>query len=156
LIRTENSILIHAPVDRIFEAAADLSGWPKILPHYRWIKYLEKSATENTVVMAAWRILPRVGGIRIPVRWTSKQSVDREKNEIRFHHLNSWTKGMDVVWSFSQMPDGVRVRIRHDFASQIPILGILVEPIVGNFFVHFIADETLHHMKIFAENERGT
>ncbi len=155
MIRTENSIFINAPAARIFEAAANLSGWPTILPHYRWIKYLESSAFENTVVMAAWRSLPPDGRIRIPVRWTSRQFIDRSKQEIRFHHLNSWTKGMDVVWTFSTEKVGVRVRITHEFASQIPVLGILIEPIVGKFFVHFIADQTLKHMKIFAESGRG-
>ncbi len=156
MIHTENSILISAPIDLIFDTAADLSGWPAMLPQYRWIKYLEQSPTENTVVMAAWRILPFLAGARIPVQWTSRQVIDRPKKEIRFHHLEAWTKGMDVVWTFSPSPDGVRVRITHDFASPIPLLGVLVEPIVGRFFVRFIADQTLQYMKVRTEAARGT
>src|ERR1700704_3780716 len=35
-----NSIIMHASRAKIFETAANLELWPKILPHYRYIKYL--------------------------------------------------------------------------------------------------------------------
>ena len=37
----------------IFETAANLELWPKILPHYRYIRFLERGADRNIVVMAA-------------------------------------------------------------------------------------------------------
>ena len=39
-----NSIIMHAPKMAIFETAANLELWPKILPHYRYIRYLERGA----------------------------------------------------------------------------------------------------------------
>ena len=50
-----NSIIMHAPKMSIFETAANLELWPKILPHYRYIHYLERSPNRNLVVMAARR-----------------------------------------------------------------------------------------------------
>src|SRR6202049_834018 len=88
-----NSIVMRAPKMSIFETAANLELWPKILPHYRYIRYLERSVDRNLVVMAATRS-------GIPVTWTSEQIIDREKLEVRFHHLKAWTKGMRVVWTF--------------------------------------------------------
>jgi ribosome-associated toxin RatA of RatAB toxin-antitoxin module len=146
---------MKASLGRIFEVASNLSGWPKILPHYRWIKYMEQSPTRNVVVMAAWRIVPQLAGIRIPIHWTSEQQISGLRKEIRFHHLKSFSKGMKVVWTFSPTSNGVEVRIAHDFASQVPLLGSLIESIVGRFFVHFVANQTLEHMKAFVENDRG-
>ena len=146
----ENSIVINAPRERIFEVAADLSQWSRILPHYRWIRYIEKSPRKNLVVMAAKRGW-------IPIQWTSEQEIDSEHEEIRFHHLKAFTKGMKVAWTFKETHEGVEVRISHDLKSAIPLIGKLVaEPIIGNFFIHPIANLTLRHMKLYLENENGT
>ena len=50
-----NSILMLAPKQTVFETAANLEFWPKILPHYRYIHYLERGPDPNVVVMAARR-----------------------------------------------------------------------------------------------------
>ena len=107
--------------------------------------------------MAAWRNLPILPGAKIPVHWTSEQKIDREKMEIRFHHLKAFTKGMRVIWTFAPTKEGTEVRIVHDLNSNIPFLGtLIIEPIVGQFFIHFIANETLKHLKIFMEKTSGS
>jgi len=141
---------MKAPRSRIFETAADLSQWPRILPHYRWVHYLERSARKNVVVMAAKR------GI-LPVHWTSEEEIDPERQEIRFHHLKAFTRGMKVVWAFVQTEEGVRVTISHELAPSIPVAGRFVtEHIIGNFFISYIAGQTLYHMKLYVEREYGT
>src|SRR4051812_49525692 len=105
-MRKANSIIMHAPRELIFETAADLELWPKILPHYRYIHYLERSPTRNVVVMAARRS-------GIPISWTSEEIIDRERMEVRFNHLKAVTKGMRVVWTFRETQGGVLVEISH-------------------------------------------
>ena len=130
----------------IFETAANLENWPKILPHYRYIKYLERDSDRNVVIMAATR-----SGIRIS--WTSEQIIDREKVEVRFHHLKAFTKGMFVVWTFKETPAGVLVEIVHDLNFRVPPLAPLAEAIVGDFFIHHIANRTLQCMKTHLETK---
>lgn len=139
-----NSLLMRAPKMAIFETAADLELWPKILPHYRYIHFLERSPDRNIVLMAARRS-------GIPISWTSEQIIDRDKLEIRFHHLKAWTKGMRVVWTFSDAPDGVLVTISHDLRFRIPALSPIVNPLIGDFFIHNIANKTLRCMKGYVE-----
>jgi ribosome-associated toxin RatA of RatAB toxin-antitoxin module len=139
-----NSIIIRAPRVSIFETAANLELWPKILPHYRCIRYLERGANRNVVVMAAMRS-------GIPISWTSEQIIDREKCEIRFRHLKAWTKGMQVVWRFTDMPEGVRVEILHDLQFRVRALGPIIDPIIGGFFIHNVANKTLRCMKAYVE-----
>jgi len=139
-----NSILMHTPKATIFETAADLELWPKILPHYRYIEFLERGPDRNIVVMAAQRS-------GIPISWTSEQIIDRDKFEIRFHHVKDWTKGMRVVWTFSDLPEGVLVTISHDLRFRIPALSPIVDPIIGDFFIHNIASKTLRCMKAYVE-----
>ncbi len=139
-----DSIIMHAAKMEIFETAANLELWPKILSHYRYIKYLERGANRNLVVMAASRS-------GIPIKWTSEEIIDRDRCEIRFHHLKAFTKGMRVVWSFNETPAGVLVEIAHDLEFRVPVLAPLADPIIGTFFIHHIASQTLRQMKTYLE-----
>ena len=143
-----NSIIMHASRAEIFETAANLELWPRILPHYRYIKYLERGTDRNIVIMAANRS-------GIPISWMSEQIIDREKFEVRFHHLKAFTKGMLVVWTFQETPAGVLVEIAHDLNFRVPVLAPLAEPIIGDFFIHHIANRTLQCMKTYLET-KGT
>ena len=139
-----NSIVMRAPKMSIFETAANLESWPKILPHYRYIHYLERSPNRNVVVMAATRS-------GIPISWTSEQIIDREKCEVRFHHLKAWTKDMRVVWTFEDTPSGVLVKISHDLRFRISLVAPIIGLIIGDFFIHNIANKTLRCMKAHVE-----
>src|SRR5438046_9779718 len=94
-----NSIIICAPKMMVFETAADLELWPKILPHYRYIRYLERNSDRNLVVMAATRS-------GIPISWTSEQIIDRARLEVRFHLLTALAKVVRVIWAFAATPEG--------------------------------------------------
>jgi len=135
---------MRAPKRAIFETAANLELWPRILPHYRYIRYLERSPNRNVVIMAAIRS-------GIPISWTSEQVIDREELEVRFHHLKAFTKGMEVVWSFRDTPHGVDVEISHDLRFRIPALAPIFDPIIGDFFIGHIANQTLRCMKAYVE-----
>ena len=143
-MRKTNSILMHAPRDFIFETAANLELWPKILPHYRYIRYLERSPNRNVVVMAATRS-------GIPISWTSEQVIDRERFEVRFHHLKAFTKGMRVVWTFQQTAPGVLVEIVHDLQFRMNLFAPIADKMIGDFFIHNIANKTLRCMKAYVE-----
>jgi ribosome-associated toxin RatA of RatAB toxin-antitoxin module len=136
---------MRAPKMSIFETAANLELWPKILPHYRYIHYLERSRSRNVVVMAA-----RHAGI--PIKWTSEEIIDHERIEVRFHHLKAFTKGMQVVWTFTDTADGVRVEIVHDLHFRVPLLAPIAEPIIGDFFTYNVANKTLRCMKAYLES----
>lgn len=144
-----NSIIMHAPKMSIFETAANLELWPKILPHYRYIDYLERGPNRNIVVMAARRS-------GIPIKWTSEEVIDRERVEIHFNHLKALTKGMHVVWTFDETPDGVRVEILHEMKFRIPLLAPIMEPIIGDFFIGNVANKTLRCMKGYVEARANT
>src|SRR6266853_5887324 len=126
-MRKINSIIVHAPKMSIFETAANLELWPKILPHYRYIHYLERGPNRNVVVMAARRS-------GIPIKWTSEEIIDRERVEVRFHHLKAFTKGMNVVWTFDETPDGIRVEIFHELNFRIQALAPIMDLLIRDFF----------------------
>src|SRR5438445_3486452 len=135
-----NSVIMYAPKMAVFETAANLELWPKILPHYRYIRYLEQGPNRNIVVMAATRS-------GIPISWTSEQVVDRKRLEVRFHHLKAFTKGMRVTWRFQDAPGGVLVEIEHHLAFRVNFLASIADKIIGDFFILPIANKTLPDIK---------
>jgi len=149
-MHTENHITIRGSIGRIYELAAEVTRWPEILPHYRWVKLLDKEGRKRTVEMAATRD-------GIPVKWMAIQTLVPEENRILFRHIEGPTTGMDVEWTLVQRGDEVDVTIRHDFESGIPVIGALVSRyVVGQFFVHNIAGKTLGRIKRIVESEAGT
>ncbi len=115
-----------------------------MLPHYRYIKYLERGEDRHVVKMAAHRD-------GIPVSWVSEQTIDRERMEIHFLHLRAFTKGMAVVWSFDEKPEGTLVRIVHVLKFRVPFLAPLADRVIGGYFIDDIANKTLRAFKAHLE-----
>ena len=138
-MRTIDRIRIRAPLASVFAAARDVERWPSILPHYRWVRFLN----DGLVEMAAWRPF---GPLRYPTWWVSEMTV--HDGEIRYRHVRGITRGMEVAWRLR--PDGpagdaVHVEIVHEWAGPAwPLIGAAAANLViGPVFVHGIASRTL-------------
>ena len=140
-----NTIIIAAPREQVFATVSDLARWPEVLPHYRFITFLGKQSDRQIVRMAATRS-------GIPISWVSAFVADPRTLELRFEHLRAWTKGMRVVWVLTPLRDGTRVEIVHDLKFRIPGLGWLADLIIGRFFIHHVANQTLSTFKQVIES----
>jgi ribosome-associated toxin RatA of RatAB toxin-antitoxin module len=145
---------IRAETQVIFDLAANVQDWPRILPHYRWVRVLTSHGpTQRTVEMAARRdVLP--GGIGFPLRWTAIETTFPAAQRIEFEHIGGITRGMRVAWTIertAQDSSGVLVRIRHVFEPHWPVPHLLVRLIVGEYFVNGVARRTLRRIAELAE-----
>lgn len=144
-MHTETRIHMDAPLERIFDLAAEVDRWPERLPHYRWVTVLEEEGPRRKVEMAARR------GI-IPVKWRAVQEVDRERHVITYTHVKGVTRGMEVAWTFEPAGEGWDVVIVHDLEMRWPLIGGAVARwIVGPQFIDPIAGLTLATVKRLAE-----
>lgn len=148
-MHTANSVHILAPREKIFTLVSDLSKWPDLLPHYRFIHFLGKDQGKDIVHMGAVR------APGIPISWVSAYEADAQRLELRFEHLKAWTKGMRVIWTLNPTRDGTRVEITHNLQFRIGVLGWLVEPILGRFFIQSVANRTLQTFKEILEREES-
>jgi ribosome-associated toxin RatA of RatAB toxin-antitoxin module len=150
-MHTENEIVIHAPLQRVFDLGADIGNWPAILPHYRWVTVFSDDGRIRQAEMAARRS-------QFPVKWQTSQVLLPEENRIIFFHTGGITRGMYVEWVLREIPTaeggGVHVRIWHELTFPVaPLTNWFARDIVGGIFVSYIAGRTLACIKQLAETE---
>ena len=144
-MRSEIHQVMHAPLERIFDLAADVERWPERLPHYRYVRRVPAPDGERRFAMGARRG-------PIPVRWEAIQVPLRAERRIEFVHTGGVTRGMRVAWRFEQRGDAIDVSIEHHLDLGWPIIGAFAaERVIGPQFVEAIAGRTLRRVKELAE-----
>jgi ribosome-associated toxin RatA of RatAB toxin-antitoxin module len=142
MMRTVDVLEIQAPAAQVFSVAADVERWPERLPHYRYVRFLERTGDRGLVAMSAFRPFGPLGW---PTWWTSEMEIDAARQEVRYRHVRGVTSGMDVVWLMEGHGNGTRVTLVHEWSG--PPWGPLRRPaaewVIGPVFVHGIASRTL-------------
>jgi ribosome-associated toxin RatA of RatAB toxin-antitoxin module len=152
-VDTRIAQVIRAEPQTIFELAARVEDWPRLLPHYRWVRVLASDGTtRRTVEMAARRdVIRRLG---VPLRWTAIETLYQEKTRIEFEHIRGITRGMQVAWTIERVPNDpqtVLVQIRHVFEPRWPAPEAVIRAVVGEYFVNGVARRTLAYVGELAE-----
>jgi len=141
-MRTVDRLAMRAPAARVFDAASNVEQWPALLPHYRWVRMLERRSGGGVVEMAAWRPF---GPVNYPTWWVSEMWTDPERGTVRYRHIRGITAGMDVEWSITPTTEGSDVTIVHEWNGPgWPLVGRpAAELVIGPVFIHGIASRTL-------------
>jgi ribosome-associated toxin RatA of RatAB toxin-antitoxin module len=149
-MRTVDRAAVAAPLDRVFAVASDVERWPAILPHYRWVRVLERRDDLAIVEMAAWRPF---GLFNYPTWWVSEMRTEPDTRTVRYRHIRGITRGMEVEWVIRGRDDAADVTIVHEWAG--PAWPVIRRPaaewVIGPVFVHGIASRTLLGVKRAAE-----
>ncbi len=144
-MRSELQLHMQAPLERVFALAADVERWPRILPHYRYVRRLPDPDGERRFAMGARRGL-------IPVSWEAIQRPMPEQRSIEFVHTGGVTKGMWVAWRFEPAGGGTDVIIEHRLELRWPILsGFAADRVIGPHFIEAIAGRTLRRIRQLSE-----
>jgi hypothetical protein len=139
-MRTVDTLWIAASPERVFRWAAAVLDWPRILPHYRWVRVREERTDGCLVEMAAWRPF---GPLRWPTWWLSEMRVEPERHEVHYRHVGGVTTGMAVRWSVVAEGSGSRATILHEWSGPAWPLPRAAGWTIGLLFVHGIASRTL-------------
>lgn len=159
-MRTVDERMVDAPLARIFRLAADVERWPALLPHYRYVRFVDRRSDGGGVVdMSANRPF---GLVQWPTWWQSRMAVHApggpQPPSIRYTHIAGVTRGMEVEWTFEEMGAMTRVRIVHLWnGPPVPMAGgVAASLVIGPVFVHGIASRTLAGLADVAEQARLT
>ena len=154
---TVDEQLVRAPLLSIFNLAVDVERWPAILPHYRYVRFVERRRDGGGIVdMSANRPF---GILQWPTWWRSRMQVIRPSAStaasMRFAHIAGVTSGMEVEWTFREEAGGTHVKIVHVWdGPAIPVVGTSAATfVIGPVFIHGIASRTLAGLATHAERQ---
>lgn len=148
-MESTTEIVIAAGPDAVFALAAAVEDWPRILPHYRYVRRLAGEGPRRTLEMAAWRDI-------YPVRWRAMVEPSADRRALRFTHVSGPVRGMEVEWRLTPVPGGTRVVIRHHHEPAGLRRRLFAKYIAGPLFIENIATKTLRCMKDEAERSSRT
>jgi ribosome-associated toxin RatA of RatAB toxin-antitoxin module len=142
---TRNAVEIAAPPAAVYALGAATERWPELLPHYRYVRVVERRGDARVVAMGARH------GI-VPLSWVAEQTNNPDRPHIAFHHVRGWTRGMEVEWLFEPIPGGTRVTIEHRLQFRFPLAAEWIgKHVVSDYFIHGVAARTLARVKQLAE-----
>ena len=157
-MRTVDEAIVRAPVRGMFDIAADVESWPRLLPHYRYVRFREGDRHAGVVEMSANRPF---GPVNWPTWWLSRMELqehaaDGSRPAIRFRHIDGITTHMDVEWSFAAVDGGTRVTVVHlwDGPAWPVIRTIAARAVIGPVFIHGIASRTVAGLARAAERRQ--
>lgn len=158
-MRTVDELVVRAPVQTMYDIAADVERWPEHLAHYRYVRFRERAVGGGVVEMSANRPF---GPLDWPTWWVSQMDVRplREGSDpvIRFRHVEGITTAMEVEWSFTPVTNGTRVTVLHLWNGPVwPVIGgIAARAVIGPVFIHGIASRTLAGLALAAEQRQSS
>jgi ribosome-associated toxin RatA of RatAB toxin-antitoxin module len=149
-MHTVDTIAIASTPDVVYRLAADVERWPLILPHYRYVRVLERQVPNECIV--------EMGAKRdwIPVWWRSQMLCFPDERRIVYKHIGGATTGMEVVWTIVPTGGVTRARITHDIDLAWPLVGRLAAWVMCDAFVSYVATRTLRGVAAAAEGSRDT
>lgn len=153
-MRTLDETWVRAPAEAVYAVAADVERWPTFLPHYRWVRMLERRERGGVVEMAAWRPF---GVVNYPTWWVSEMDQDPAAATVRYRHVRGITTGMDVEWKIVDQGARTHVTIVHAWhGPRWPLIGgLAADWVIGPVFIHGIASRTLAGIRRHVERAHG-
>ena len=108
---TDNSVVIAAPMDLVWERTNDIASWPSLFSEYASAQVL---ARDGDTVRFRLTMHPDSDG-RV-WSWVSERVADVAARCTRSHRVETGPfKYMSIFWEYLPTPDGVRMRWVQDF-----------------------------------------
>jgi ribosome-associated toxin RatA of RatAB toxin-antitoxin module len=109
--RTDNAVVIDAPLDLVWELTNDVESWPRLFSEYASAEILER---RGDTVRFRLALHPDEQG-RV-WSWVSERTPDPVTRTVRAHRVETGVfEFMDIHWSFEEVDGGVRMRWVQEF-----------------------------------------
>jgi aromatase len=113
-VRTDNSILIHAPLEMVWDLTNDVETWPQLFTEYAEAEILERKG--NTVVFRLSMHPDENGKIW---SWVSERTTDSAAHVVKARRVEPGPfEFMNIEWYYEPVEDGTRMRWVQEFAMK--------------------------------------
>jgi aromatase len=106
--RTDNSVVIDAPLDFVWERMNDLENWPNLFSEYASVEVLEREG--DTVKFRLTTHPDEEYGGQV-WSWVSERTVDPANHTVKAHRIETGPfKYMNIEWEFAPEHGGTKMR----------------------------------------------
>ncbi|MFD0065622.1 SRPBCC family protein [Streptomyces sp. NPDC056637] len=111
---TENSIIIDAPLDLVWDITNDIENWPQLFSEYASLEVLSREGDTTT-----FRLTMHPDDNGKVWSWVSERTMDRAKRTVRARRVETGPFAhMDIRWDYKETPEGTRMDWVQDFAMK--------------------------------------
>ena len=145
--RIEQSLLIAAPVDKVYAVSRDVEAFPSFMDDLQSLKVIERSDDHQRTV-SEWVGLIRE--FKITIKWTQEDLWDSTEHTDTFKMLSGDMDSMAGVWKMTDEGGQTRFDSVVDYEYNVPLIG----PMVKNLIKKKMTDNlqaTLNAIKTKAE-----
>jgi aromatase len=108
---TDNSVVINAPMDLVWDMTNDVESWPQLFSEYAAAEILGRDGDTIT-----FRLTMHPDDQGRVWTWVSQRTPDPSARRVRAHRLEAGAfKWMNLQWEYVQTDEGVRMRWVQDF-----------------------------------------
>ena len=109
--RTDNEIVINAPIDRVWEITNQVEDWPNLFTEYAEAEILERKG--NTVCFRLTMHPDENGKIW---SWVSERTTDLDTHTVKAHRVETGPFDyMNIEWYYSDVDDSTKMRWVQEF-----------------------------------------
>ncbi|WP_194915521.1 SRPBCC family protein [Catenulispora rubra] len=111
---TDNTVVINAPLDLVWQITNDLENWPSLFSEYASVEVLDREGERTRFRLT---MHPDENG-KI-WSWVSERETDREAQAVRARRVEPGPfEYMDIRWEYGEVPEGTSMRWIQDFAMK--------------------------------------
>lgn len=111
---TDNSVIIDAPMDLVWEMTNDVANWPSLFSEYAAAQILEKDGN-----MVRFRLTMHPDDDGNVWSWVSRRVADPLSRTVHAEREETGPfSSMKITWQYREVPAGVEMRWVQDFAMK--------------------------------------
>lgn len=111
---TDNSIVVHAPFDLVWEMTNDIEHWTDLFTEYAAVEILERDGDKVT-----FRLTMHPDKDGNVWSWVSEREPDRDRRTVWAQRVETGPFAyMHIRWEYREEPDGVVMRWVQDFSMK--------------------------------------
>ncbi|MBF9133009.1 SRPBCC family protein [Plantactinospora sp. S1510] len=108
---TENSVVIAAPPQLVWERTNDVASWTGLFTEYQSVQILEQ---QGDTVRFRLTMYPDENGVTWS--WVSERTADPARREVHAHRVETGPfEHMRIHWRYDEVPGGTRMTWTQDF-----------------------------------------
>lgn len=110
--RTENEVVINAPIDLVWDMTNDVESWPTLFTEYAKVEILER---EGATIRFRLHTHPDDEGT--VNTWVSERTPDRQTRTVTARRIETGPllEKMNLSWDYAETAEGVRMRWVQEF-----------------------------------------